>query len=78
MFARLGDVTDSNLIGVRHLRASGRLIAVELFRNAGGSVAARCRLGAGDEPIIDGPSEDEVVAAVQDALEGLLLARAAV
>jgi hypothetical protein len=71
-------VTDLNFIAVRHLRARGRVIPVELFRNEGGSVAARCRLGAGDEPIIDGPTEDEVIAAVQDALEGLLLARGAV
>jgi hypothetical protein len=72
-----GSVPDRDLIGVHHLRASGRVIEVELFRNAGGSVAARCRLGAHDAPIIDGPSEAEVLAAVEDALEGLLLARAA-
>jgi hypothetical protein len=71
-------VPDPDLIGVHHLRASGRVIAVELFRNAGGSIAARCRIGARDAPIIDGPTEAEVLAAVQDALEGLLLARSAV
>ncbi|HUL60080.1 MAG TPA: hypothetical protein VLU43_12420 [Anaeromyxobacteraceae bacterium] len=64
-------------IAVRHLRAGGRTIPVELYRNEGGSVAARCRIAAADTPIIDGPSEEEVLAAVADSLEGLLLARAA-
>ncbi len=64
-----------DLIAVRHLKAGGRVIPVELFRNACGTVAARCHLGS-DVPIIDGPSADEVLKAVEDALEGLLLARA--
>jgi len=68
-------VADPKLIAVRQLRAGDLTIAVELYRNEGGSVAARCRLGEGDAPIIDGPSEEDVLAAVQDALEGLLLAR---
>ncbi len=63
-------------VSVRHLRSGGRTIAVELFRNEGGSFAARCHLGDSDMPIIDGPSEEEVLAAVADALEGLLFARA--
>jgi hypothetical protein len=49
---------------------------VELFRNEGGSFAARCHLGDADMPIIDGPSEEEVLAAVADAMDGLLFARA--
>lgn len=65
----------SNLIAVKHLKAGGRVIPVELFRNACGSVAARCNLGS-EFPIIDGPSAEEVLRAVEDALEGLLLARA--
>ena len=68
-------VADPKLIAVRQVRAGDRTIAVELYRNEGGSVAARCRIGEGDAPIIDGPSEEEVIAAVQDALEALLLAR---
>jgi hypothetical protein len=68
-------VAEPELIAVRQIRAGDLTIAVELYRNEGGSVAARCRLGEGDAPIIDGPSEEEVLAAVQDALEGLLLAR---
>lgn len=68
-------MADPKLIAVRQLRAGDLTIAVELYRNEGGSVAARCRLGEGDAPIIDGPSEEDVLAAVQDALEGLLLAR---
>jgi hypothetical protein len=63
-------------VSVRHLRAGGRIIAVELFRNEGGSFAARCHLGDADKPIIDGPSEEEVLAAVADAMDGLLFARA--
>lgn len=64
-----------DLIGVKHLRSGGRLIPVELYRNECGTVAARCHLGD-DFPIIDGPSADEVLKAVEDALESLLLARA--
>jgi hypothetical protein len=66
-----------NLISIRHVRAAGRIIPVELSRNAGGSIAARCHLGATDTPIIDGPSEEEVLAAIEESLEGLLYARAA-
>lgn len=65
----------ADLIGVRHLKSGGKVVAVELYRNACGSVAARCQLGT-DAPIIDGPTADEVMKAVEDALEGLLLARA--
>ena len=65
----------TELIAVKHLKAGGRVVAVELLRNACGTVAARCHLGA-DFPIIDGPSADEVLKAVEDALEGLLMARA--
>ncbi len=65
------------LIAIRHVRVAGRTIPIELFRNEGGSVAARCRLGAADTPIIDGPNEEEVLAAIEDSLEGLLFARAA-
>jgi len=67
-------VDKTDLIAVRHLKAGGRVIAVELYRNACGTVAARCHLGD-DVPIIDGPSADEVLKAVEDVLEGLLLAR---
>lgn len=67
-------VDKANLIAVRHLKAGGRVVQVELFRNECGTVAARCHLGT-DFPIIDGPSVEEVMKAVEDALEGLLLAR---
>lgn len=69
--------TEQKLIAIRHVRAGGRTIPVELYRNEGGSVAARCRIGAADTPIIDGPSEDEVLAALEESLEGVLYARAA-
>ena len=65
----------TNLIAVRLLRVGDRLVRVELFRNEGSSVAARCVLGSRDTPIIDAPSVDEALAAVEDALEGLLMAR---
>ena len=68
-------VNETDLIAVKHLKAAGRVIPVELYRNACGTVAARCHLGS-DFPIIDGPSAEEVLKAVEDALEGLLLARA--
>jgi hypothetical protein len=65
----------TNLIAVRQLRIGNRLITVELIQNEGRSVAARCVLGLGDTPIIDAPSAEEALATVEDALEGLLLAR---
>ncbi len=67
----------NDLIDVREVRSGGRRVVVELFRNAGGSVAARCVLGDEDMPIIDGKSAEEALATVEDALEGVLLARAA-
>ena len=70
-------VVNPELVSMHQLRVGDRVIVVEIFRNEGGSFAARCRIGAGDAPIIDGPSEDEVMAAVEESLEGLLLARAA-
>lgn len=70
-------MSQEDLIGVREVRAGGRSVVVELFRNAGGSVAARCVLGDRDCPIIDAKSPEEAMALVEDALEGLLLARAA-
>ena len=66
---------ETNLIAVRQLRVGEALITVEIFRNAGNSVAARCVLGASDTPIIDAPNAEEALATVADALEGLLLAR---
>ncbi len=70
-------VSHEGLIGVREVRSGDRSVVVELFRNAGGSVAARCLLADGDQPIIDARSAEEALALVEDALEGLLLARAA-
>jgi hypothetical protein len=70
-------VNRDKLIGVREIRCGSRTVQVELFRNAGGSVAARCLLSPEDVPIIDGRDADEALAAVEDALEGLLLARRA-
>src|SRR5574341_106411 len=67
-------VNEKDLIGVRHLKVGERVIPVELYRNACGTVAARCLLGS-DVPIIDGPSAEEVVKSVEDALESLLMAR---
>ncbi len=69
-------VEPTNLIEIRHLRVNGRTVPVELSRNAGGSVAARCLLGETEMPIIDGPSTEEVMAAVEAAIEDLLFARA--
>jgi hypothetical protein len=70
-------VCPDDLIDVREVRSGGRRVVVQLFRNAGGSVAAHCVLGEGDRPIIDGRSAEEALAAVEEVLEGLLLARAA-
>ena len=62
-------------LAVRHLQTAGRRIPVLLSRNEGGSVEARCLLGAGDTPIVDGATADEVLSVLADALDGLLLAR---
>ena len=68
-------VTPQKLIGVRHLRAGGRLIPVQFFQNDGGSVAGRFRLGPEDTPILDGPTPEAVLELLRDVLDGLLLAR---
>jgi hypothetical protein len=64
-----------NGIGVRQLRVGDRLVTVELYQNEGKSVAARCLIGVGDTPIVDAPSVDEAIAALEDIMEGVLLAR---
>jgi hypothetical protein len=63
------------LLAVKHVQASGRNIPVFLTRNEGGSVAARCVLDPDDTPIVDGPSLEEALRLMQDALESVLLAR---
>ena len=68
-------MNQKNLIGVRHLRAGGRLIPVQFYRNDGGSVAGRFVLGAQDTPILDGPNPEAVLALLRDVIDGLLLAR---
>jgi hypothetical protein len=68
-------VDKAALIGVKHLEAGGQVVQVDLYRNECGTVAAWCHLGD-DVPIIDGASADEVLKAVEDCLDGLLLARA--
>ncbi len=68
-------MNQKKLIGVRHLRAGGRLIPVQFFRNDNGSVAGRFMLGAQDTPILDGPDPEAVLELMRDLLDGLLLAR---
>ena len=51
------------------------MIAVQLSRNDGGSVAGQALLGAHDTPIVDGPDADAVLATLRDVIEELLLAR---
>jgi len=68
-------VNAAKLVAVRHVQASGRRIPVFLTRNEGGSIAARCVLDNGDSPIIDGPSTEAVLEMLQDAIDGLLIAR---
>jgi hypothetical protein len=63
------------LIGVRYLRVGGKSVPVLLSRNDGSTVAGQCLLGGSERPIIDGPSAKEVLSAIEDVLEGLLLAR---
>ncbi len=66
-----------NLIAVRYVRASGRLIPVHFYRNDGGSVAGRFMLDPKDTPILDGPTPEAILALWRDVMDGLLLARAA-
>jgi len=74
---RLAAVNRDDLIEVREIRTGGRRVVIQLYRNAGGSVAARFLLGEADMPIIDADSVEEALATAADALEGALLARAA-
>jgi hypothetical protein len=71
----LWSVNPTKVIEIRHLKVAGRTIPVELSRNAGGSVAARCLLSEAEMPIIDGPTAEAAMAAVEEAIEDLLLAR---
>jgi hypothetical protein len=73
--ARSPPAKDPNLIAVRHVRAGDRLVRVELLQNEGGSVAARFLIGATDTPVIDAPSADEVLATVEEVIDGVLFAR---
>jgi hypothetical protein len=73
--ARSPPPRDPNLIAVRHVRAGGRLVPVELLQNEGGSVAARFLIGSADTPIIDAPSAAEVLATAEEVIEGVLFAR---
>lgn len=75
--ALFGGMAGSPILAVCHVQASGRSIPVFLSRNEGGSVAGRCVLDGGDTPIIDGSSTEEVLRLLQDAIEGLLMARLA-
>ena len=70
-----GFVAEQKIFAVRHLRVGGRVIAVQLSRNDGGSVAGQALLGAHDTPIVDGPDAESVLATLRDVIEELLLAR---
>jgi hypothetical protein len=70
-------MTPPDLIGIRELRSGGRKVTVELYRNAGGSVAARLVFAPTDMPIIDARNAEEALATAEDCMEGLLLARRA-
>ncbi len=65
----------TEIVEMRQLVAGGRTIPVEITRNEGGSVAARCFLGQSDMPIIDARTADEAMAALAETIEDLLFAR---
>jgi hypothetical protein len=65
----------AKLIGIRHLRRGERRIPVLLTLNERGGVAGQCILEDSERPIIDGASVEEVLQAIEDVLDGLLLAR---
>jgi hypothetical protein len=67
----------SELIGVRHLSASGRRIPVLFFQNEGGSFAGHCLLSDDDTAIIDGPSPEAVLALFERLIEDVLFVRSA-
>lgn len=72
-----GMTLETSFVAVRHLDVDGRRIPVLLSRNSGGSIAARCMLSEVDTPILDAPSVEEALAALEDLIESLLFARRA-
>jgi hypothetical protein len=68
----------NELIGVRHLSASGRRIPVLLFQNEGGSFAGHCLLADDDTAIIDGPSPEAVLALFERLIDDVLFVRSPV
>jgi hypothetical protein len=65
----------NELIGVRHVCASGRRIPVLLFQNEGGSFAGHCLIADDDTAIIDGPSPEAVVALFERLIDDVLFVR---
>ena len=65
----------NDLIGVRHVCASGRRIPVLLFQNEGGSFAGHCLIADDDTAIIDGPSPEAVVALFERLIDDVLFVR---
>ena len=55
--------------------AGPQKITVLLTRNENGTVAGTCLLGDFERPVIDGDTPAEVLATIEDVLEGLLLSR---
>ncbi|TMA22819.1 MAG: hypothetical protein E6J62_13580 [Deltaproteobacteria bacterium] len=70
-----GRMQTNELIGVRHLSASGRRIPVLFFQNEGGSFAGHCLLADDDTAIIDGPSPEAVLALFERLIEDVLFLR---
>lgn len=67
----------SQFIGMRYVTVGESQIPVVLRRNENGSVAGQCLLGESERPILDAPSEEAVLALIEDVLEMLLLSRGA-
>ncbi len=68
-------MTNQEPIETRYLEARGRRITVLFSRNACGSVCGQFLFGGGDTPIMDGPTQEDVLATVEEMIDSLLLAR---
>ena len=69
-------MSDSRMIGIRHVERGEHRVAVVLTRNASGSVSGECLLAPTERPIIDGPTVDSVLRTIGDSLDALVTTHA--
>ncbi len=64
------------VIGIHQISTKLGSVSVVLTRNDCGTVAGQCLLGETERPIIDGETEQDVLATFRDVLDELMMARA--